>query len=75
MQAKSSADEDVVLGGLMSTLTNILSVRPNIKHQMPIRNSLIKYLLHDCLFLKEVKRALQSHNTAVPPKCKTVASR
>lgn len=42
---------------------------------MPSRNSLIKYLLHDCLFLKDTKRALQSKSNAVPPKCKTTASR
>ena len=43
---------------------------------MQIRNSLIKYLLHDCLFLKEKKGVIQSKdNVAVPPKCKTPTSR
>lgn len=75
MQAKVT-DEDVVLTGLMSTLTNILSVRPKNKHEMQIKNSLIKYLLHDCLFLREVKRTnTGGKNTPQPPKCKTATTR
>jgi hypothetical protein len=42
---------------------------------MTIKSSLIRYLLHDCLFLKETKRSLTSKNAPVPPKCKTQTSR
>ena len=74
MQARPQ-DEDVVLGGLMSTLSHILAARPHVKPQLATRNTLIKYLLHECLFLKDTNRALQSKTAPVPPKCKTVTSR
>jgi hypothetical protein len=64
-------DEDVVLTGLLLTLTNILAVQPSVKYHLPNKNSLIRFLLHDCLFLKDMK----GKSTVLPPKCKTQNSR
>ena len=62
----------------MSVLRNLLHIRPDEKVNMQNKSAFIRFLLHDCLFLKESigsSNQPASRTSAVAPKCKTNETR
>jgi hypothetical protein len=53
----SAQQEDYVLGGLLSFLCNLLAQSPKAKKEFSAKNKLIAYLVHECLFIREVKNS------------------
>jgi hypothetical protein len=51
----SARDEDIPLQGLFMFLKNIFLKFPEIRDSFEGKNSLLQYLIHDCLFRKETR--------------------
>lgn len=68
----TARDEDVSLSGLFTLLKNLLDKFPDIRDNFTDKNKLLVYLIHDCLFNKEIKSQLISKFKAMPPKCKNI---
>jgi ubiquitin carboxyl-terminal hydrolase 9/24 len=71
----SARDEDVPLQGLFTFLKNLLAKYPDIRETFPEKNSLLYFLIHDCLFHKETRGQLIQKAKAMPPKCKHTTTR
>jgi hypothetical protein len=71
----SARDEDVPLQGLFSFLKNILKKFPEVRENLYMKNSFLKFLIHDCLFHKETRGQITSKEKAMPPKCKHINTR
>ena len=66
----SARDEDVSLSGLFVFLRTLLDKFPEARENFSAKNTLLKYLIHEGLFLKETKGQLITKFKAMPPKCK-----
>ena len=51
------AEEDYVLTGIFNLFKAILRKRSDVRSNIPEKQELLVYLLHDCLFHKETDRA------------------
>ena len=70
----TARDEDVPLQGLFFILKNIFKKFPEVRDQFEAKNSLLQYLIHDCLFHKETSVS-SFKQKAMPPKCKNNSTR
>ncbi len=71
----SARDEDIPLQGLFTFLKNMLAKFPDIRESFAEKNSLLQFLIHDCLFHKETRGQMIQKAKAMPPKCKHPTSR
>lgn len=68
-------EEDYVLTGIFNLLKSTLRKRTDVKAAIPLKEDLLLYLLHDCLFHKETNRSLVKKEENMPPKCKSKNTR